>query len=68
MPVLLQGLTINAMTSKERLAPMSKLPVVVVSAMTSVEFWSRDNSQTFDKGRRKLRQSGAYSRGDARLK
>ena len=45
------------MTSKERLAPMSMLPVVVVSTMISVEF-GPEMSRTF-KGCRKSRQSGA---------
>jgi len=37
--VLLRG-----MTFKERPAPMSKLPVIVVSTMTNVEFRARNNT------------------------
>lgn len=44
--LLFRGLTINVMTSKERLAPMSELPVIVVSTLTSAEFRARNNVLT----------------------
>jgi hypothetical protein len=37
----------NVVTSKEHLAPISKLPVVVVSVTTIVGFRARNNSRTF---------------------
>jgi hypothetical protein len=56
------------MTSKERLAPMSKLPVIVVSTMTSAEFRAEIMVGCLRAVVGESRQSCAYSSQEGRVK